>query len=185
MPEQNIPYLYLMDVKTVQPVKLVMGIILAAQEDPAVFTLHLQRVFGKQDFQSPAYAFDLTDYYAPEMGAGLIRIFTAYQKLIEPDDLAEIKRLCNVIEQHFALAGKRVVNLDPGYLDLDKFVLASAKYGRQKICLGKGIYADPTLYYFDKSFHAHEWSFPDFKSGRYDADFLTLRQRYKQQLRLR
>lgn len=173
-----------MDIQTVHPVKLIIGIIFTPDSDLATYTTHLQKVFGKPDLQSPTYPFDMTNYYAPEMGRELLRSFCAYRKLIDPGELAEIKRLCNVIEGHFARDEKRRINLDPGYLDMDKFVLASAKYGRQKIYLEKGIYADPTLYYYQKAFHAYEWSFPDFRSGRYDDFFLTLRRLYKQQRKI-
>ena len=66
---------------------------------------------------------------------------------------------------------------------MDKFVLASAKYGRQKVYLDKGIYADPTLYYFKKEFHAYSWSFPDFTSGMYNEYFISVRDVYKKQIR--
>lgn len=172
-----------MNVQEVQPVKIIMGIIY--HPDTAIHKVlrFLEKVFGTQDLQSAVFPFDMTDYYDPEMGSGLLRIFTSYKKLVNPADLAEIKNLSNLIEQDLATGEQRNVNLDPGYMDKDKLVLASAKYGRQKIYIDRGIYADPTLYYFKKKFHAHEWSFPDFKSGRYDDFFTEVRSLYLKQLR--
>jgi len=73
----------------------------------------------------------------------------------------------------------RKVNLDPGYLDYDKFVLASAKYNGQKIYLDCGIWADLTLHYEKGKFDPYPWSFPDFKSRMYDGAFLEMRRLYK------
>ena len=117
------------------------------------------------------------------MGTQLLRKFISFEKLVKANDLSEIKRLTNIIELEYAEVDKRRINLDPGYIDMDKFVLASAKYGRQKIYLGKGIYADPTLYFYKKEFHAYDWSFPDFESGRYNDYFINVRLKFKSQIR--
>jgi len=39
---------------------------------------------------------------------------------INPARLAEIKLICNDLEDQIAVDGKRKVNLDPGYMDYDK-----------------------------------------------------------------
>lgn len=172
-----------MNIQDVQPVKIILGIIYHPDINIYKELRFLETVFGRQDLQSTVFPFDMTDYYAPEMGSGLLRLFASYERLINPADLAEIKNLCNLIEQNLTPDGKRRINLDPGYLDKDKLVLASAKYGRQKIYIGRGIYADPTLYFYKKNFHAHDWSFPDFKSGLYEAFFTEARHLYLKQLR--
>jgi hypothetical protein len=172
-----------MEIQDVQSVKLILGIIYHPDIDIRQVLRSLETVFGEPDMQSAVFPFDMTDYYEAEMGDKLLRIFVSYRHLISPIAIAEIKCLCNLIERNLSKHHKRSVNLDPGYMDLDKFVLASAKYGRQKIYIGHGIYADPTLYYFKKAFHAYEWSFPDFKSGRYDTYLIEVRQHYKKQLR--
>lgn len=143
----------------------------------------LINIFGRVDLVSKEYPFEITDYYENELGAFLKRKFVSFDRLIEPQQLAEIKRLTNIIESKYSTGQKRKVNLDPGYLDMDKFILASAKYGRQKIYLDKGIYADPTLYFYNKKFHSYSWSFPDFSSGVYDSYFIQVRNLYKQQIR--
>jgi len=117
------------------------------------------------------------------MGSELKRKFISFINLIEAQKLSEIKRLSNIIEEYYLKENGRSINLDPGYMDMDKFILASAKYGRQKIYLDKGIYADPTLYFFKKEFHAYAWSFPDFSSGMYNEYFVKVRAQYKQQIK--
>ncbi|NOZ62454.1 MAG: DUF4416 family protein [Calditrichaeota bacterium] len=137
--------------------------------------------FGDIDFESGIFPFEVSDYYKPEMGWPIFRIFWSFAPLIAPSKLAEIKLTCNELENSIAVAGKRKVNLDPGYLDYDKIVLASAKYNWQKIYLDKGIYADPTLRYEKGHYHPFPWSFPDFKDGQYEKVFLRIRELYKQQ----
>jgi hypothetical protein len=78
----------------------------------------------------------------------------------------------------------RIVNLDAGYLDHNKILLASAKEAGQKVYLDKGIYADLAGRYKDGRYQPFEWSFPDFRDGRYDKELLTMRKRYMAQLKV-
>lgn len=172
-----------MEIQSTPKVKCIMGIIYANDSELSACLLHLEHIFGPADLISEVYDFNVTDYYENEMGKTLKRQFIAYEKLIEAQQISEIKRMSNIIETDYAKAGLRSINLDPGYLDMDKFVLASAKYGRQKIYLDKGIYADPTLFFYKKEFHAYEWSFPDFTAGTYNEFFIQARSLYKRQMK--
>ncbi len=166
------------------PVKLLVGALFPAGFEDETLVRDLEKRFGPVDFRSETLSFDATDYYEPEMGAGLLRRFYAFERLVDPGGLAEIKRATNDLEDRYLEGERRTVNLDPGYLDLMKLVLASAKYGWQKIYVGGGIYADPTLYYRKGSFHPFEWGFPDFRSGIYNGILLEIRRRYRDQWRL-
>ena len=75
-------------------------------------------------------------------------------------------------------AGRRV-NIDPGYMDYYKIVLASFKEGPQKIYLGEGVYADPILLFYEGEYVPFQWTFPDFKAGIYAEDFRAIRALYK------
>jgi hypothetical protein len=141
----------------------------------------LEERLGSLDYESPIYPFDCTDYYAAEMGTGLSRILCSFERLISPGDIADVKLFTNQVERDLAIDGKRVVNLDPGYLDYTKVVLASTKFGGQKVYLRDGIYADIVLLYEKSAFKPFAWVFPDFKSGRYDAALLEIRRRYHAQ----
>ncbi|MBW6458794.1 MAG: DUF4416 family protein [FCB group bacterium] len=172
-----------MEINKPLPVKCFSGIIFNATCDIAAFLTDVEKVFGRIDAQSEIFAFDMTDYYEKEMGRDLKRMFIAFEKLIFPGQLPEIKLTTNLLEKGRIREDGRTCNLDPGYLDLDKVILASAKYAGQKIYLDQGIYADPVLSFHRKAFHPYSWSFPDFSQGRYDEFFLNVRQIYKTQLK--
>lgn len=171
-----------MEIQTVDPVKLLIGVLFPSKIDIQVYYEHLKTVFGSFDELSDVYDFDFTDYYQKEIGNSISRQFISVGKLINPEEIVNIKLLCNQIEQLFSVDKRRQINLDPGYMDLHKLVLASAKFGRQKIYMNSGIYADPTLFFQKKQFHAYDWSFPDFSSGNYDSFFISVRNAYKKQL---
>jgi hypothetical protein len=169
-------------VTVAQPVQLLVGIILKGAEPIRPLEEEMARHIGTLEATSPAFDFDVTDYYEDEMGSPLSRIFYTFRHLIDPAEIVGVKLAANRIEQTFAEGGRRRVNIDPGYMDFYKLVLVSNKYLGQKIYLGKGVYADPTLYY-DKGWKPYDWGFPDFRSGRYDAFLTDVRKAYKAKIR--
>jgi hypothetical protein len=142
----------------------------------------LERHWGPIDFHGPDHPFGNT-YYDTEIGSNLQRRLVTFAPLRSPEELASAKLRCNEIETHLAGPAGRRVNLDVGYLDHNKIVFASAKGLGQKIYLGQGIYADLVARYGQGRYLPFEWTFPDFKDGRYDAELAEIRQRYLQQVR--
>ena len=166
------------------PVKLLAGLLYT---DPELLQKALQRlvnIFGPVDYQSEIFNFTVSEYYVPEMGAPIYRQFISFENLVLPDELAEIKLESNDIEAGLSLRKSRKVNIDTGYMDFDKVVLASAKYNGQKIYLSKGIWADLTLQFYKGKYRPYPWSFPDFKSELYQDVFLEIRKLYKKQIKL-
>lgn len=143
----------------------------------------MQALWGPSDYVGPDRLFDATDYYVAEMGAPLYRRMIGFRELIAPEAIVEIKLAANALEVELTGPAGRSVNLDAGYLDHNKVVLASAKNAGQKIHLGRGIYADLVARYSHGRYQPFEWTFPDFKTGRYDDELAELRQRYLQALR--
>jgi hypothetical protein len=139
--------------------------------------------WGAVDFEGDDHLFDVTDYYEPEMGAPLYRRLISLEKLLPPELLAQVKHACNDIEYLLGKEGKRTVNLDVGYLDHNKALLASAKEAGQKIYLDKGIYADLVGRYKAGKYQPFEWTFPDFKDDRYTKELLAMRTKYLEQIR--
>ena len=165
------------------PVKLICGILSSDAERAEQARQRTAQVYGRIDYKSPLHLFDVSDYYDAEMGTPIFRQFVSFHDLVHPGRLARIKIECNGIEEELAVDGLRKVNLDPGYMDYDKLVLASAKYNGHKIYLDLGIYADLTMRYERGHYQPSAYAFPDFKSGHYDEALLHIRARYKGQLR--
>lgn len=163
----------------VAPVKLFVVTLHSNLEILESARVDMVKAFGTIDWQSDDFPFDVTDYYEKEMGKELLRRFYSFQKLIRPDEIAEIKIRTNELENKYRNEDRRQINLDPGYLDTYKVVLASTKFGGQKIYVGKGIYADMTLVMFKGQWESFAWGFPDFKSRRYDAVLSKIRDLYK------
>jgi hypothetical protein len=165
-----------------QPVELLVGVLFKDARILAATEAELMDLLGRIELRSPVFDFDITAYYEEEMGTGLKRMFLSFDDLGDPAGIVEVKLATNEIERKLAEGGRRRVNLDPGYMDFYKLVLVSNKFLGQKIYLGKGVYADPTLYY-DKGWKPYEWGFPDLRSGRYDAFLTEVREAYKAKIR--
>lgn len=171
------------EIKKRQPVKLIVGFIFKKESSLDKAENILKKIFGKIDFKSSILAFTHTDYYQAEFGKSLKRKFISFEKLIPASSLAKIKVFTNGLEKKLAVDSHRIINIDPGYLDLSKLILASTKDYRHRIYLDKGIYAEITLFYQDKNFQAWEWTYPDYKTKEYIAIFNRIRRIYNQQCR--
>jgi hypothetical protein len=174
------------NVRTPPKVKLFVGVLTALSELMPEVHQRLAERFGAADMISDPYPFDLTNYYDEEMGTPILRRFAAFEELIAPDRIPAIKHATNELESDLAAKfgqAVRPANLDPGYLEESKIVLASTKNFYHRILLAQGIYGEVTLHYRQGRWEAFPWSFPDFRSGRYDRFFMDLRRRYREQLR--
>jgi hypothetical protein len=165
-----------------KPVKLIIGLIFKEEESLKKVEGILIRKFGETDFKGRVMPFDLTDYYREELGAGLKRAFMSFKKLINPAYLPEIKIITNKIESRLSLDGRRRINIDPGYLDLAKVILASTKDYSHRIYLDKGIFAEITLSFKDSSFAPNQWTYPDYRKDEYIRIFNKMRDIYRSQI---
>lgn len=165
--------------------KLILGLLYRDEELYSRVRPKLQGRFGPLEFESPPLPFDYSDYYAEEMGENLIRRLLSFERLVDPARLASIKVMTNRLEKRFSAAGRRRVNLDPGLLDLNRLVLATAKHSGHRIPLSKGIYAELTLHYRAKAFHPFPWTYPDYKSEVYQRILLKMREKLRLQLKRR
>jgi hypothetical protein len=77
------------------------------------------------------------------------------------ESLPDIKLYTNELESLFTTGGQRKVNIDPGLLSEERFILATGKNFTHRIYLREGIYADLTLIYQQDSFRALPWTFLD------------------------
>jgi hypothetical protein len=170
-----------------QPVKLLVALLSA---DPALHTLavtQLEQFYGPADVGSEVLPWNTTNYYRAEMGENLLRKFVTFQRLISPEELVRIKLETNSLELSLSSASSpespRRVNLDPGYLDVTKLVLASTKNQAHRIYLSQGIYAEVTLLYHHGAFHPFVYTYTDYRWPETHTFLRKVRTRYLEQLR--
>lgn len=144
----------------------------------------LEEIFGRIDYRGQPRPFTVSDYYEEEMGRNLQRLLVSFEPLGSPTGLVRAKLEASAVEDRFLEGDARSVNIDPGYIDFHKVVLASFKQGPQKIYLGDGVYADPVMLFQHGAFVSLSWTFPDFKAGNYDGDLGTIRRIYRDARRL-
>ena len=158
-----------------EKVKLIIGLI-AREEFLDSACAKLSKAFGNIDYRSEVLDFDSTRYYEKEMGSKLKRQFITFAKSINPKELPEIKIKTNKIESRFfSSQKKRSVNVDPGYLCLSKLVLATTKDHQHRIYLDKGIFAEVTLRYREKTFSVWPWTYADYSRAEYISIFNHIR----------
>jgi hypothetical protein len=174
------------DIKKPRPVKLFFGVITGSPETLARMKDELKKRFGEIDMESDEIPFTFTDYYQKEMGDGLSRWFLCFEKLIDPGDLAAIKRFSNKLEDSWRKKitdVKRPVNLDPGYISASNMVLASTKNYAHRVYLGDGIYAELEYTFKKRGIEFLPWTYPDYRTEHYQRFFLEARKKYLMSLR--
>lgn len=88
---------------------------------------------------------------------------------------SEKEFLASVKAQYESEAVSRPLNLDPGYITPAKLVLAPTKDHAHRIYLGRGMYAEVTLYYKAGGWQFRDWTFPDYRRADYHAFFTEVR----------
>ncbi len=164
-------------------VKLVIPVLFSDHEIYLKVKENLITLYGKTDYESSPFLFNFTDYYNEEMGTPIYRTFLSFSNLIKPEELIDIKIKTNEIEDNFSVNKKRKINLDPGYLCLGKFILATTKDQQHRIYMGKGIYEEITLFYRGKKWQDYEWTYPDYRSEIYKKILEKIREIYKKNMK--
>lgn len=126
----------------------------------------LSHEWGPVGRRSETFPFDHTDYYN-SISPALFRTFLSFQGLVGAGGLADWKNFSCSAEK---MSGEsRKVNIDPGYVNGSRLVLASTKDHAHRIFLRDGIFAEVTLRYMKRRWVAFDCTFPDFSSGLYDG----------------
>jgi Domain of unknown function (DUF4416) len=166
-----------------QPGKLIIGLLVSQQSLIPAVVADLKMCYGPIDMISPWFRFDFTNYYHAEMGAPLHRRLMIFHDLVAQDQLADIKLQTNAVEARFLKDARRQVNIDPGYLLYERFVLATGKNYSHRIYLGRRIYADLTLVFRKGAYQALPWTYPDYATEEMRTFLLGVRQKYAQDLK--
>ncbi len=140
--------------------------------------------FGEIDFSCEPFVFsDISPYYNPEMGEKIFKRIFSFKKLVNRDVMIEAKHLAVEIEERFSNEGKREVNLDPGLLSLENFILVTGKNFSHRIYLGKGVFAEITLILKSKRMETLPWSYKDYQLEPARSFILDLRELFKKKLK--
>ena len=148
-------------------VKLFCGLLSGPGADAEKAIALLAEHFSPIDSRSALIPFTATDYYRAEMGEPLFRQFVSFQELLSPEKLPEIKRFTNRLEKKMAAAGKRTVNIDPGYMSDANVIIATCKNHYHRVPLKGGIYAHLEYVLKNKQLTFLPWTYPDFQSDAY------------------
>lgn len=173
-------------IQTFGPVKLFVGVLVSEENLAGEVERRLSEEYGPVDHRSGTILFDYTRYYAGETGENIRRIFFAFERLVDAEQLPTIKHRTNSLEASFAAAERSVarpVNLDPGYLENAKIVLASTKNFYHRTYLGRGIFGEVTLHFQNGGCRFFPWTYPDYQSVEYQQFFLETRKLYRSQLK--
>ena len=167
------------EIKHFKPDKLVMPILISRPRMRTPLLEELCSRYGPVDYTSIDLPFTYTRYYDEEMGTPITRFFISFLRLVDPGTLTQIKGETNRLESRFSEAGRRKVNIDPGLLNLSRFILASSKDGSHRIPLSDGVFAEVTLVYEKGAYRPLQWTYPDYRSEDYLKILEDIRRLYK------
>jgi hypothetical protein len=173
--------------KAPTPVKLFVALLCNHETLFPSVEADLTAHFGCIDSASRIFPWGVTEYYSKEMGSKLFRRFVSFSPLTAPERLPESKIKAGDLEEKYQWTGDRGkgrrVNIDPGYLEFGKVVLASTKNASHRIYLRTGIYGEVTLMFYNGSFHPVATTYPDYGWPETISFFSTLRTVYQKQLK--
>ena len=160
--------------------KLIIGVI---YHDGAVLSRALEiltREFGEIDGCSVEFSFsrEFSTYYDDEIGGEGLRRIYSFKRTVNPARQAEIKKRTNEIEAEFSIDGNRRINLDPGFINHGRLLLATTKKTGFRIPLSDGIYTEMTLFYARGRWHKLPWTYRDYQSERVQRFITEVRENY-------
>lgn len=137
--------------------------------------------YGEIDHVSPEYSFSqISPYYDPEMGEGIYKIIYSFKKTVDRSFLKNVKIHCVELEKEHTEDGNRMINLDPGLLTLENFILATGKNYSHRIYLGEGVFAEVTLMFGKKNvIRELPWTYRDYLFEPARSFLLELREHYR------
>ena len=160
--------------------KLIVGVIYSDKELLDRAMKMLVEEFGEIDAVSEEFSFseEFSDYYDEELGGEGLRRIYSFKETVDPARQADIKIRTNEIEQLLSVDGNRHVNLDPGFINHGRLLLATTKKAGFRIPLKDGIYTEMTLYYARGEWQKLPWTYRDYQSERVQKFITEVRHNY-------
>jgi len=160
-----------------------MGVLASSEQALENARRRGESQYGPIDLESAVFPFRYTTYYNAEMGEDIIRQFISFQNLFDGGELRRVKRETIGIEKEMSVGGKRIANLDPGYVNFSTVVLATTKDASYRVYLGGGMYGEATLFYRKGAFRPFEWTYADYREEESLRFFGEVRKRFKEEVR--
>ena len=163
--------------------KLIVGVIYHDQRILEEAMALLVERFGETDGMCEEFSFseEFSNYYDEEIGGEGLRRIYSFKNTVDPTLQAEIKEFTNDIEAKFSVNGDRKINLDPGFINHGRLMLATTKAAGFRIPLKNGIYTELTLFYARGGWHKFPWSYRDYQSERVQSFLTEVRKTYLKQ----
>jgi hypothetical protein len=101
---------------------------------------------------------------------------------VDPAEQADIKEYTNELER--ALSGDsegRKINLDPGFINHGRLMLATTKPTGFRIPLKNGIHTELTLFYARGRWNKFPWTYRDYQSEHVQSFLTQVRKKYLEQ----
>ncbi len=166
-----------------KPVKLIASIIFKEEKRREYAEKRLERIYGALEPLEKILPFDKTDYYYEEFGRPLKRKLVCFKRLLGTEKIPSVKLVANKIENSCLVNGKRVINIDPGYITEAKLVLLTTKDYSHRVYLGRRVFAESTLHFRDGTFRSWPWTYPDYASQELISYFNEVRKLYTEDIR--
>ena len=165
--------------------KLIVGVIYHDEEKYKRGLQLLTEAFGPIDMVSEEFSFsrEFSNYYDEELGGEGRRVILSFKELQDASRQAEIKTATNAMEAELSEGGLRRVNLDPGFINHGRLMLATTKPAGFRIPLADGIYTELTLFWARGQWHKLPWSYRDYQSERVQKFITEVRRVYLRQRR--
>lgn len=160
--------------------KLIVGVI---YHDKAILDSAMKMLtdeFGEIEDMSEEFSFsqEFSNYYDNEIGGEGLRRIYSFKELVDPSRQADIKTRTNEIEAIFSTDGDRKINLDPGFINHGRLMLATTKETGFRVPLKDGIYTELTLFWARGGWQKFPWTYRDYQSERVQKFITKVRESY-------
>ena len=160
--------------------KLIVGVIYSDKETLDKAMKMLTDAFGEVDCVCEEFSFseEFSNYYDGELGGEGLRRIYSFKNTVDPSRQAEIKELTNEFERILSVDGNRKINLDPGFINHGRLMLATTKKTGFRIPLSDGIYTELTLFFAKGKWQKLPWTYRDYQSERVQRFITEVRHKY-------
>ena len=160
--------------------KLIIGVIYHEEETLRRALGILTEEFGEIEAVSEEFSFskEFSTYYDEEIGGEGLRRIYSFKDTVDPSRQAEIKLRTNEIEAELSVDGLRKINLDPGFINHGRLLLATTKETGFRIPLSDGIYTELTLFWARGGWQKLPWTYRDYQSERVQKFITEVRRTY-------